>query len=365
MNRNKFTKFLSIIVILFVSTGLKIFAQGPKNIIFMIGDGMGLNHIYAAMTANRGNLNLERCTYTGLSKTNSDDNYITDSAAGGTALACGRKTKNGMIGMAPDTTEIPSILSLSSQTGKATGIVVTSSVTHATPASFVAHQDNRKKEDEIAVDFVDSSIDLFIGGGLKFFKNRKDGKELINRLEEKGYKVVTTEKELDKVKRGKLAGLLAHEALPKATEGRGDLLSIGTSKAIELLNQNKEGFFLMIEGSQIDWGSHANDSKHTIAELLDFDKTVGTVLDFAEKDGNTLVIITADHETGGVTIKNGDLTEGTVELKFETLKHTGTLVPIFTYGPFAEKFSGIQENIDIPQEIMKIWSLEECNKGKK
>ena len=113
----------------------------------------------------------------------------------------------------------------------------------------------------------------------------------------------------------------------------------------------------MIEGSQIDWGSHANDASYTLAEMLDFDKTIGIVLDYAQKQGNTLVIITADHETGGLTIKDGDLKKGDVEVRFETIKHTGTLVPVFSFGPKAEEFIGIQENIDIPQKIIKMWNL--------
>lgn len=346
---------LSISVILSISI---VGAQVPQNIIFMIGDGMGLNHIYAAMTANYGKLNIERCSHIGFSKTYSANDYITDSAAGGTALACGVKTKNGMVGMSPDSTKLSSTLTRSGRIGKSTGIVVTSSVTHATPADFIANQDNRKKEEEIALDFMKSPIDVFIGGGLKFFNERKDGKDLTKELEKKGFRVATTMEEVKNVKRGKLAGLVAQEALPKANEGRGDMLSEATQKAIELLDKNKKGFFLMIEGSQIDWGSHANDASYTLAEMLDFDKTVGIVLDYAQKQGNTLVIITADHETGGLTIKDGDLKKGDVEVRFETIKHTGTLVPVFSFGPKAEEFIGIQENIDIPQKIIKMWNLE-------
>ena len=197
---------LSISVILSISI---VGAQVPQNIIFMIGDGMGLNHIYAAMTANYGKLNIERCSHIGFSKTYSANDYITDSAAGGTALACGVKTKNGMVGMSPDSTKLSSTLTRSGRIGKSTGIVVTSSVTHATPADFIANQDNRKKEEEIALDFMKSPIDVFIGGGLKFFKERKDGKDLTKELEKKGFRVATTMEEVKNVKRGKLAGLVA------------------------------------------------------------------------------------------------------------------------------------------------------------
>lgn len=353
---------------LFTSIALSIttiVAHPPQNIIFMIGDGMGLNHIYAAMTANHGRLNIERCKHIGFSKTYSADNYITDSAAGGTALACGIKTKNGMVGMNPDSIAVSSTLTHSAEIGKSTGIVVTCSVTHATPADFISHQDNRKKEEEIAVDYTNSPIDVFIGGGLKFFKERKDKKDLTKQLTKNGYTVATSMEEVKKVKKGKLAGLVANEALPKAHEGRDNMLAEATSKAIDLLDDNKKGFFLMIEGSQIDWGSHANDATHTLAELLDFDRAVGVALDYAEKHGNTLVIITADHETGGVTIKNGDIEKGKVEIRFETLKHTGTMVPVFSYGPKSEEFGEIQENIEIPQKIMKIWGIDKYSNSNK
>lgn len=358
MERRDLLKRITALYICINVSLFTIYAQTPQNIIYMIGDGMGLNHIYAAMTANYGNLNITRCTNVGFSKTYSADNYITDSAAGGTALACGIKTKNGMVGMNPDSLAVASTLTRSGKIGKSTGIVVTSSVTHATPATFISNQDNRKKEEDIAIDYTKAPIDVFIGGGLKFFKNRKDKKDLTKELEKKGFKVATNMEEVKNTKQGKLAGLVADEALPKANEGRGNMLSEATSKAIELLDDNKNGFFLMIEGSQIDWGSHANDASHTIAEVIDFDKTIGVVLDYAEKQGNTLVIITADHETGGVTIKEGDIKKGEVEIRFESIKHSGTLVPVFSFGPKAEIFNGFQENIDIPKKIMTVWNLE-------
>ncbi len=329
-------------------------AQTPKNIIFMIGDGMGLAQIYAAMTANGGHLNIEQCTYTGFSKTYSANNYITDSAAGGTALACGVKTQNGMIGMSPDTVAVPSLIVFAAEKKKSTGIVAACSVTHATPASFVAHQDNRNKNEEIALDFLKAPIDVFIGGGLKFFQNRPDNRDLLKELKEKGYLVALNMEEVKKVKSGKLAGLVASEH-PGAVKERGNMLKEASLTAINLLNQNKNGFFLMIEGSQIDWAGHDNSSSRVISETLDFDETIKAVLDFARKDGNTLVVITADHETGGLTILNGDFKKEDVALKFNTTDHTGIMVPVYTFGPGAEKFTGIQQNIDIPMKMKKIW----------
>jgi len=346
-------KKLAIAFALCVSV-LSVSAQVPKNIIFMIGDGMGLAHIYAAMTVNGGRLNMEQCTYTGFSKTYSANNYITDSAAGGTALACGVKTKNYMIGMSPDTVPVSSILVLAAEKKKSTGMVVTCSVTHATPAAFVAHQDHRNKEEEIALDYLKAPIDVFIGGGLKYFQNRSDNRDLTKELKEKGYLVALSMEEVKKTKSGKLAGLVAYEH-PAEVKERGNMLKEASLAAINLLNQNKNGFFLMIEGSQIDWASHDNSHSRVLSETLDFDATVGAILDFARKDGNTLVVITADHETGGLTILNGDFKKGDVELKFNTTDHTGIMVPVFSFGPGAEKFTGVQENTDIPLKMKKMW----------
>lgn len=326
-------------------------AKSPKNVIFMIGDGMGLGTIYAAMTVNGGSLNIEKCTHTGFSKTYSANDYTTDSAAGGTALACGVKTKNGMVGMSPDSLPVNSVLAESAAKGKATGLVVTCSVTHATPASFVAHQDNRSKDEEIAADFLKCPPDVFIGGGLKYFTKRDDDQNLLNALEKKGYVVAKSMEEARKVNSGKLAGLLCNNHPEKVKHGREYDLTEAVMKSVDILKNDEDGFFLMVEGSQIDWGGHANSESYTISEMLDFDKAIGAVLDFAQKDGNTLVVITADHETGGVTVIDGDFSKEDVNVRFNTMKHTGVMVPVFAFGPGAENFSGIMQNIDIPKKI--------------
>lgn len=352
-----YLKRLAVVIALFCGGVLNGSAQTPKNVIFMIGDGMGLAQLYAAMTANGGHLNIEQCSYTGFSKTYSASDYITDSAAGGTALACGVKTKNGMVGMSPDTVAIPSVLASAAEKKKSTGVVVACSVTHATPASFVAHQDNRNKNEEIALDYLKTPVDVFIGGGLNYFQNRSDNRNLVKELKDKGYTVALNLNEVKNVKSGKLAGLVANEH-PGSVKERKNMLAEASLAAINLLNQNKNGFFLMIEGSQIDWAGHDNSSSRVVSETLDFDETIGAVLDFAKKDGNTLVVITADHETGGLTILNGDFKKEDVELKFNTTNHTGIMVPVYTFGPAAEKFSGIQENIDIPNKIKRIWGIK-------
>ena len=323
-----------------------------KNIILLIGDGMGAAQVYAGLTANKGSLNIERCPYIGFHKNQASDNYVTDSGAGATAFSIGYKTYNGAIGVDATKAVQPTILEIAERNKLATGMVVSCSMTHATPASFIAHQPSRKMVEEIANDYLATDIDVFIGGGKKDFNNRKDGRNLLDSLKTKGYLVLDTLPEITKVRSGKLAGFIANEEPPSVAEGRGDQLLQCTQTALGILSQNKKGFFLMVEGSQIDWGGHANKGDYVTSEMIDFDKAVGAALDFAEKDGNTLVIITADHETGGLTLTDGDMNTGRVEMKFTTTSHTGIMIPVFAYGPGAGAFSGIYENNTIFNKMM-------------
>ena len=305
------------------------------------------------MIANKKPLHLERARYIGFHKNQSADKFITDSAAGATALAIGKKAKNGAIGV--DSLDRPSvsILELSEQNGLSTGLVATSSITDATPGSFIAHQPKRSMNEEIAADFLKTDIEVFIGGGRQYFNQRKDGQNLIDELKKRNYQIANSTEEIANAKPGKLAGFTADKNPIKVSEGRGEQLLVSAKKAIELLSPNRKGYFLMVEGSQIDWGGHANDIDYITSEMLDFDKVIGEALDFAEKDGNTLVIITADHETGGLTINGGNSQTGEVKAGFTTKSHTGIMIPVFAYGPGAEDFSGIYENTEIFHKIKK------------
>jgi len=324
----------------------------PKNIILMIGDGMGISHIYAGMVANGNKLNIERCPYSGFIKTYSANSFITDSGASGTALATGKKTNNSMIGV--DTTELPlkSILEYAEDHKLSTGLVATSEIAHATPASFIAHQPSRYMYEEIAGDFLKTDIEVFIGGGLKHFTDRKDGQDLTLKLKDKGYTVVYDLEGLKACNDSKIAGLLYEEEPPKYADGRGNMLEIASEKAVEVLSKDEDGFFLMIEGSQIDWAAHNNNTEYIVDEMLDFDRTIGRVLDFAEINGETLVIITADHETGGMAVHGEDFKSGVVEAHYTSGDHTGIPVPVFTFGPGASDYSGIYENTDIFIKMM-------------
>ena len=355
-------------VLFFLLTFLQnaVFAQNiastpPKNIILLIGDGMGLTQISAGMYNHGNHLNLERFPVTGLIKTYSASNLVTDSGAGATAFACGVKTYNTAIGVGRDKKPCLTILEQAEQKGLATGLVATSSITHATPASFIAHVDDRADMEAIALDFLKTDLDFFVGGGLKYFNQRKsDQRNLVAELQAKGYRIANFQE-------NKLAELRPDPAFPfgwfsatgepdSVNAGR-DYLPVAAKIAVNFLQKRSEkGFFLMLEGSQIDWGGHAKDSSRVVSEMLDFDAAIGEILQFAEKDGETLVIITADHETGGLALLQGDDYQA-LELAFNTGGHTASLVPVFAYGPGAGLFGGVMENTDIYKKMASLWGL--------
>lgn len=327
----------------------------PKNVILLIGDGMGIAQVHAGMIANRGNLFINNFKHVGFSRTYSANRFVTDSGAGGTAIATGHKTNNSSIGVDSEKKPVPSILETAQSNGLATGIVVTTSILDATPAAFVAHVPDRSMMADIAAEFAETGPDVFIGGGIENFKNRKDGRNLIAELSAKGYQVCDTITELVKVKTGKLAGFLTENRV----NIRGDQLPLTTEVAIEILDDRKKGFFLVVEGSEIDGGGHSNDMAQTVEEMLDFDRAVGKALEFAEKDGKTLVVVTADHETGGLTLVDGDLSTGRITGRFSTSGHTGLMVPVFAYGPGAEVFSGIDENTSFFNKFINLLRLKQ------
>ena len=230
-------------------------------------------------------------------------------------------------------------------------------MTHATPASFVAHQVNRSMYEAIAADFLKVDIDVVIGGGKNHFVNRADDRNLLTELKSKNYKVVETMADLKKLSSGKVAGLL-YEEHPPAMPERGDFLPEATKVALQLLSKNRKGFFLMVEGSQIDWAGHANDGERIALEVIDFDQAVKAALEFAKEDGNTLVVITADHETGGLTLPGGNLKEGKFNSAFSSKAHTGVLVPVYAYGPGAEEFTGFMENTIFKSKFAEMLRLK-------
>jgi alkaline phosphatase len=330
-------------------------SKKPKNIIFLIGDGMATAQIYAALTIKKDKLNIARCRYIGFHKSYSASDYITDSAAGGTAFSTGQKTKNGCLAVDSMLHAFPTILELAEKRGLSTGLVSACAVTHATPASFIAHVGKRDNYEEIANWYLKTDIDVFIGGGRNYFNQRQDKVNLLDSLKAKNYQIIDTIAQLSKANsNGKIAGLLYSNHPPKMSEGRGDMLGESSKKAISVLEKNKKGFFVMIEGSQIDWGGHDNNQEYVITEMLDFDKVVGLMLDFAQKNGETLVVITGDHETGGLSLTGGNWNEGKFTAKFSTTDHSAVMVPIFAFGPGAEEFMGFMENTDIFNKFKKL-----------
>ena len=330
----------------------------PVNIILFIGDGMGPAQVSAALALSKNKMVLENFPYAGYCETFSSDNYVTDSAAGGTAIASGVKTKNGMIGMSPDSAVVKSIMEIARKNGLSTGLVSTSAITHATPASFVAHNSGRGNYEDIALDFLNGTIDVFIGGGQDHFINRSDKRDLSAELRSQGYDVVLNLDDLQSSDSPKIAGLLDKGHMARATEGRVGMLETMTEKAIKALSKNKKGFILMVEGSQIDFAGHANDGIWNISEVIDLDRAIGKAYDFASRQSNTLIVVTADHETGGLILPGGNLEEGNIETVYATVGHTAVMVPVFSYGPGAERFSGIHDNTFFFKEFTELLNLK-------
>ena len=332
----------------------------PKNIILMVGDGMSLSIMYTAWAANHGHLYIDNCEYVGLSKTYSTSDLITDSGAGGTAFAIGYKTNNQSVGVDASGNPHPSILEIAMENGLSTGLMVTCNILDATPSAFVAKIKDRSKWDEIAIQYVNSNVDFVFGGGWDFFKNGKDARDLTQELADKGYQLPRTVEELDAINSGKVFALTAPDYLP-LPEVRKNTFPKAAMKAIELLSRNEKGFFLMIEGSEIDSRAHENNLELTVAETHDFDRTIGEVLKWAANDGETLVVILADHECGGLTLVDGDLASGKVEGHFSTGGHSGVMIPVYSFGPEAENFSGIFENADVFYKMLNAFDFPNKN----
>ena len=322
-----------------------------RNVIFMIGDGMGLEQVSCGWVVNRGKLNLDNMTSVGLSRTYCTNELITDSGAGGTALAIGMKTAYSHVGTAPDSTDVPSVLVMAQQLGKKTGVAVTCNLADATPCDFCCHNEYRYNQDDLIADYVESGVDYISGGGLdNFTVNRKDGRDITKEMAAAGYKVALTEDELMQAQLP-VIGILAPDNLPVAEE-RGDLFRRTVKHGLDLLSASENGFVMMIEGSCIDDWLHGNDIGKAMEELLDFDRTLGDVLEWAAADGHTLVVVTADHNTGALTLQDGNLETGEIGVAFGSESHNGIAVPVYAWGPHSREFTGIRENSEWGQLVM-------------
>ena len=327
-----------------------------RNVILMIADGMGISHFSAAWIANKGQLNIDNCMYTGLVKTFAANKLITDSGAAGSAMATGKKGNYHSISVDSNNNSLNSLTDLAKNRGLSTGIVVTCGLTDATRATFCANNTERDNEEDLAADFTSCEVDFLFGGGRNKFHNRADNRNILTEMEAKGYTVCNTLDETIASQDNKILAILEEGQLPLADE-RGDLFQKATGKVLELLSKNKNGFFAMIEGSRIDDCGHWNDLPKLVKEIGDFDRTVGHVLQWAEKDGKTLVVILSDHETGGLSITGGEISNGEVTGRFANKEHSGILVPVYTYGPQSHQFTGIIDNTDIFRKIKSILNL--------
>jgi alkaline phosphatase len=347
-------KKISVLLILFFSVLLSLFlynrivwSQEPPNIILLIGDGMGLTQISAGMYANDNSTVLEEFEYIGLSKTSSSNKLVTDSAASGTAMATGVKTLNGVLGISSKNVRQKSILEICQDQGYSTALIATSSVVHATPASFYAKEDSRYNYENIALQLSKHSVDIFAGGGSKHFMSRKDKKNLIKEMSD--YTFVKSITEFEKSKASKIGYFTYFDEPPSIIEGRSANLDKLTKITLDKLHLEKKPFFIMIEGSQIDWGGHDNNLKYVTSEFKDFNAAIQEALNFAKYHGNTLVVVTADHETGGLALLEKE--KNRVFGKFNTEGHSATMVPVFSFGPNAESFKGIYENTEIFEKL--------------
>lgn len=330
----------------------------PKNIILLIGDGMGIGHVTAARCGGpgqEGRLTIDSMPVTGFSITYSANSMVTDSAAAGTALATGTKTNNGTISMTPDGKNLRSILKVARDMGKSTGVISTTSIVDATPAVFYANALNRGLGEDIAAQLVASRVNVALGGGKSNFipesagGKRKDGRNILEEAKKRGYDVFDTADAMAKSNSDRMIGLF--DFGPNSVPSIADM----TSKAISVLSKNNKGFFLMSEGGLIDPNAHGGNAGGVVRETLMFDDAVRVALDFAKKNADTLVVVTADHETGGLAVHQGDEQNPKFTGHFVSGGHSANMVPIYAFGPGAELFGGTHDNTEIPKICAGLW----------
>lgn len=361
-----------------------------KNVIYLIGDGMGFGAVTSLLLTEDSVTGFEQAPVIGLNETCSANNYVTDSPAGGTALATGVRTRNGYCGLDPEGNRMTTILHKAQAMGKKTGIVVNTTLTEATPAAFYAGVTSRRMTYEIAEQFTESGVDVAIGSGLDHFISRPDSLDLTATLIDKGYDVYLNWSAVLNTPSDKFIGILpmadvhrqesgrkeagaaaGHEVclaarLASASEdaGASDLseptvyLQKASAKALDVLSRNSDnGYFLMIESALIDGYGHNNDSEGMIAEMKEFDALLRQLVAYVDHHPETLLVVTADHETGGTWLNYTGYEVGgssPVVMSYSTRGHSGVVVPIFAYGEGAEAFTGVMKNIDIPKKIEQL-----------
>ena len=322
----------------------------PRSIIFIIADGTGIGQYSLSYYAN-GSFAPARFDHIGLVATHPNDGEcattckrVTDSAASGTALSAGIKTYNGAIGVDRDTLAIKTMLEWAEEKNMATGLVASSTVTHATPASFAAHVDSRKKEKEIAKQFAETEVDVILGGGKKFWPD-----SLIAAYESRGGQYINNiDAPLESGKR--LLGLFAEKALPPVHEGRDPSTTEMARLALSKLEENPNGYFIMIEESQVDWGGHSNSAEYIQGEMASLNELVDFALDYQIEHPEVLVVLTADHECGGVSVH--DSKDSNLDIRFTSDYHSANFVPVWATGPGSEVFDAFMDNTEIGKQLI-------------
>lgn len=353
-------------------------AAPARSVILFIGDGMGVQLMsIAVLYAEKeldSDLNMIRLAdrgATGLVITSSADKLVTDSAASGTAIATGVMTNNGVVGMDPHGGVLQNLFEVAVWEGKAVGVVTTTSVTDATPASFMAHVRQRGEHEEIARQIVEGSVDVILGGGRMYFQpppqgERKDANDMIEVARDRGYEIAFTAEDLESAGRGSLIGLFAPDVMPfelDRDQAAVPSLAQMTMKALDILDDDPDGFMLVVEGGRIDHAAHGNSIEDALADLFAFDEAVGQAMAYQQRDSTLTIVITADHETGGPAITgtshaypNYDTLDEIEAGKSEFLRwisghHTATMVPVFAAGPGAVRFTGVQHNTELHTKL--------------
>lgn len=322
-----------------------------RNVIFLIGDGMGLSQITAAAYANCG-LTLMNFNYIGLQRNNALGAFTTDSAAGGSALATGERHANRHISMTEEGEAVPSLSDWFRGKGLPVGVVTLGNAVDATPTAFYGHSVERDNADELTRCLLDTPVDLLCGSGIRQFTERGDGIDLIGELS-KNYRFVRS---IDEINAAEGRVVCIDERMDEAAEESNlGLLAEATRAAIDKLQERGDkGFFLMVEGAKIDYAGHSRCLPGSVIEMLSFDLAVAEALKFADENGQTLVVVTADHETGGLVLLDGDEQSGRIMGVYTTDDHTPAMLPVFAYGPGADRFCGTYLNTEIARRIREL-----------
>ena len=333
--------------------------ERPRKVILFIGDGMSLAHWQTGMVMNRAPLNVNRMERIGIVQTCSLTDFNGDGPSHGTAIACGVKSRKGAVGIDATGKPAKSILAYASEQGMATGIVSANTLQEGSLSPFVAHVGSRMRVDSISAAYLEQGVDLFIGAGYGSFKDNEVNPDLLEDLRKAGYQVVLSMEAIRQAGEGKLAGFTTDGKVADIRSGRGDQFPASVRVALERLGKDPEGLGDMF----VDRASHAGNVELVGQEVIDLDKAIGEALDFAEKDGNTLVVVVGGPEASGMTLVGGDLSAGRVEAKWTMpgMIHTGTMIPLFAYGAGSDAFQGFMENTDLFVKI-KSWLMDTGSK---